>query len=305
MRLGSGILGWALIVIGAFALGVVGFNLLGGADEGDEVGRAAEPAAGEVQAEPSDFAREALPRRLLDLYRQTGSELGLDWSVIAAIDQIEGRTGPAEETERVAAIGYSLEAHGAPDDYRLATEAHGGSPGFARTALRLADRYREVGGADVPPASGRLRMPTRGPVIAAFGRQLGILHDGIDIDAPTGRPVRAAADGLVVSTGTHSVFGLYTCVLHHFAPPLNGERRVTTCYGNQSRHGTEPGTQVERGEVIGYVGCTGTCLRPGLHFQVRLGIGPSAPVTDPAPFLADPGRIGRGRPLETPGATER
>jgi murein DD-endopeptidase MepM/ murein hydrolase activator NlpD len=298
MRLGSGILGWALIAVGAFALGVVGFNLVGG--DGGEAGPAAEPAAAEVQTQPSDFAREALPGRLLDLYRETGEELGLDWSVIAAIDQIEGRTGPAEEDERVAAIGYSLEALGAPEDYRLATEAHGGSPRFARTALRLADRYREVGDGRVPRASGKLRMPTRGPVIASFGRRLGILHDGIDIDAPTGRPIRAASDGLVISTGTHSVFGQYTCVLHRFAPPLNGERRVTTCYGNQSRYATEPGARVEKGEVIGYVGCTGTCLRPGLHFQVRLGSGPSAPVTDPAPFLADPGRIGRGAPLETP-----
>lgn len=155
----------------------------------------------------------------------------------------------------------------------------------------------------MPRASGKLRMPTRGPVIAAYGRRLGILHDGIDIDAPTGRPIHAAADGLVVSAGTHSVFGLYTCVLHRFAPPLDGERRLTTCYGNQSRHATEPGAVVGRGEVIGYVGCTGTCLRPGVHFQVRLGSGPSSPVTDPAPFLADPGRIGRGAPLETPART--
>jgi murein DD-endopeptidase MepM/ murein hydrolase activator NlpD len=299
MRIG-GILGWVLTCIGGLALGIVGFNLLGGSGDGEADPPPEQPPIAEVDAAPSEFAREAVPPRLLNLYVRIGDELGLDWSVIAAVDQTEGRSGPAEDAERVGAIAYSLEALGAPHDYRIAVEAHGGSARYARTVLRLADRYRDVGLADPPRASGKLRMPARGPVIAAYGRRLGILHDGIDIDAPTGRPIHAAAAGLVVSTGMHTVFGQYTCLLHRFAPPLNGERRITTCYGNQSRYATEPGAVVERGEVIGYVGCTGTCLRPGVHFQVRRGTGPTAPVTDPAPFLADPGRIGRGRPLEVP-----
>lgn len=300
MRAG-GVLGWVVAAVGGFVLGVLGFNLLGGG--GDEPEPVDEGSVASVDVRPSGFAREALPNDLLRLYTRTGERRGLDWSVIAAVDQIDGATGPAEEAERVSAIAYSLQARGAPDDYRLAVEAHGGTPRYARAALRLAERYREIGPARTPRATGALRMPTRGRVIAAFGRRLGLLHDGIDIDAPTGRPVRAASDGLVVSTGTHSVFGEYTCIAHRFAPPLNGEARLTTCYGNQRRYATEPGAMVDRGEVIGYVGCTGTCLRPGLHFQVRVGSGASAPVTDPGPFLDEPGRIGRGRPLEEAAGT--
>lgn len=111
MRIGSGMLGWALIAVGGFALGVVGFNLFGGDD--DEAAPGAEPSATEVQVRPSDFARQALPARLLDLYLEIGEDLGLDWSVIAAVDQVDGRAGPAEETERIAAIGHSLQALGA------------------------------------------------------------------------------------------------------------------------------------------------------------------------------------------------
>lgn len=299
MRVLSGKGGSIVAAIGAFALGVAGYNLVGGGGGGDAEPEE-RPATAEVQAVPSEFAHEALPAQLLRIYQGVGEDLGLDWSVIAAIDQLEGGAGPAEDEERVAAIGYSLAAHGAPESYRLAAEAHGGSVRYAREALRLADRYREVADADPPVAEGPLRKPAEGQIIAAFGRQLGVLHDGIDIAAPTGEPVRAAADGLVVSTGTHTIFGQYTCVLHRFAPPLRGEERLTTCYGNQSRFATEPGARVERGDVIGYVGCTGTCMRPGVHFQVRLGSGPSAPVADPDRFLAEPVRAPAGRPIETP-----
>lgn len=291
---------WVLTPLAGFVVGVVAFGLLGRESGGDGEWSAGERAPAEIQSVPSDFAREAIPGRLLRIYRRTGDRAGLDWSVIAAIDQIEGASGPADDEERVAAIAYALDAYGAPESYLLATEAFGGEPRYGRAALRLADRYRELGGADVPRAEGPLAMPARGQVIATYGRRLGVLHDGIDIDAPTGRPVRAAADGMVISTGAHSVFGQYTCVLHEFEPPLDGEQRLTTCYGNQSRFATQPGAEVERGELIGYVGCTGTCLRPGLHFQVRVGTGPSAPVTDPARFLEQSVSGGRGRPLETP-----
>jgi murein DD-endopeptidase MepM/ murein hydrolase activator NlpD len=50
--------------------------------------------------------------------------------------------------------------------------------------------------------------------------------------------------------------------------------------------------------VLGYVGCTGTCLRPHVHFQVKLGSGQTAPVADPAPFIAAKPRIRGGAPLE-------
>jgi murein DD-endopeptidase MepM/ murein hydrolase activator NlpD len=303
MRLGRGLIRWVLTPLAAFAVGVATFSILGG-DGGGEDGVPAGPMPAQIQSAPSDLAREAIPRPLLELYQRTGEELELDWSVIAAIDQMQGTAGPAEDEERVSAIAYALEAHGAPESYVLAAEAYGGGARYARAALRLADRYREVEDVTVPRTEGQLRMPTRGPVVATYGRQFGVLHDGIDIDAPTGRPIRAAADGLVVSTGAHSVFGQYTCVLHRFAPPLDGERRLTTCYGNQSQIATEPGAQVEQGDVIGYVGCTGTCLRPGLHFQVRLGSGPSAPVADPARFLDEPVRAGRERPVEVPAGAE-
>jgi murein DD-endopeptidase MepM/ murein hydrolase activator NlpD len=287
---------WALTVVAGLAIGLAIFQLADD-DDGSE-GAAAQPTSGAVAARPSAFAREALPPRLLRLYLRTGEELGLDWSVIAAADQVEGVVGPANEAERVSAIGYSLQALGAPDDYRLALEASQGSPGYARSVLRLADRYRQVSDSQVPAAVGALRLPVEGAIIAGYGQRLGVLHDGIDIDARTGTPIRVPAPGLVVSTGAHSIFGQYTCVVHRFEPPLLRNRAITTCYGNQSRYAVEPGETVDEDQVIGYVGCTGTCLRPHVHFQVKLGSGQTAPVTDPAPFLAAQPQIRDRAPLE-------
>jgi murein DD-endopeptidase MepM/ murein hydrolase activator NlpD len=126
-----------------------------------------------------------------------------------------------------------------------------------------------------------------------------LLHDGVDVAAPSGEPVRAAAAGVTLSAGFSGVYGEYSCVLHRLANPGGGERELTTCYGNQSAYETRPGERVHAGQVIGRVGCSGPCLRPHLHFQVRLGNSPSSPTADPARFL-DPGvRIEAGRPLES------
>jgi murein DD-endopeptidase MepM/ murein hydrolase activator NlpD len=296
VRWTRGIWPWVLTVAAGLAIGVAIVQLT--SDEGGSDPAEGFPAGGTVSAQPSAFAREALPPRLLRLYLRTGRDLGLDWSVIAAADQVQGVVGPANEAERVSAIGYSLQALGAPDDYRVALEASEGSPSYARSVLRLADRYRDVAASEVPAASGPLRIPVEGPIIAGYGQRLGVLHDGIDIDARTGTPIRAAAPGLVVSTGVHSIFGQYTCVVHRFRRPLRGNRDLTTCYGNQSGYAVEPGQAVNEGDVLGYVGCTGTCLRPHVHFQVKLGSGQTAPVTDPAPFLAAEPRIRGGAPLE-------
>jgi murein DD-endopeptidase MepM/ murein hydrolase activator NlpD len=296
VRWSRGIWPWVLTVVAGLAIGVAAFQLTsddGGSDPVEE-----SPAGGAVAARPSAFAREALPPRLLRLYLRTGRDLGLDWSVIAAADQVQGVVGPANEAERVSAIGYSLQALGAPDDYRVALEASEGSASYARSVLRLADRYRQVAASEVPAARGALRLPVQGPIIAGYGQRLGVLHDGIDIDARTGTPIRAPAPGLVVSTGVHSIFGQYTCVVHRFRPPLRGSRDLTTCYGNQSKYAVGPGQMVNEGDVLCYVGCTGTCLRPHVHFQVKLGSGQTAPVTDPAPFLAAEPQIRGGPPLE-------
>jgi murein DD-endopeptidase MepM/ murein hydrolase activator NlpD len=261
-----------------------------------------EPVAAEqpstLESRPSALARRVLDPSLLRRYRRTADEIGIDWAVLAAADQAEGARGPAPR--RVPALAYTLQAFAAADDYQPALEQRGGRT-YAARVQRLAQRYRQVVS---PPetASLPLALPAKGTIIAGYGQRFGILHDGIDIDAPSGDPVRAATAGVITSMGDHPIFGLHTCAIHRLARPFSGIREFTTCYGNQSATSVEPGDRVDGGDQIGQVGCTGTCLRPHVHFQVRDGDDQTSPTVDPAPFLTPSARrdaAGAGRPLET------
>lgn len=114
---------------------------------------------------------------------------------------------------------------------------------------------------------GRLAWPTDGLITSGFGWRTHpilnrrVFHNGIDLDSPHGSPVRAAGDGRVILAQSWSGFG-NTVVIQH-----GGD--VTSIYGHLSRFGTSVGADVREGNVIGYVGCTGLCTGPHLHFEVR------------------------------------
>ena len=84
----------------------------------------------------------------------------------------------------------------------------------------------------------------------------------MDIAAPTGTPVHAAACGTVSLAGQQSGYGNMVCVTH--------TSQFSTCYAHLSRFGVSNGAQVQQGQVIGYVGCTGSCTGPHLHFETRV-----------------------------------
>lgn len=123
---------------------------------------------------------------------------------------------------------------------------------------------------------GRLGWPADGLITSGFGWRTHpilnrrIFHNGIDLDSPYGTPIRAAGDGRVILAQTWSGFG-NTVVIQH-----GGD--VTTIYGHMSRFGTSVGNDVREGNVVGYVGCTGLCTGPHLHFEVREGGVPVDPL---------------------------
>jgi peptidoglycan DL-endopeptidase CwlO len=119
----------------------------------------------------------------------------------------------------------------------------------------------------VKPGSGGLIWPVNGPITSPFceRRAWESCHPGIDIGVPTGTPIRAAAAGKVVllqSEGASGGYGNFTCIQHTAS--------MSTCYAHQSRFATSMGASVKQGQVIGYVGCTGHCFGPHLHFEVRI-----------------------------------
>lgn len=128
------------------------------------------------------------------------------------------------------------------------------------------------------------RLPTSLPVEQAvlgspFGHRedpimgLRARHEGIDFNAEPGTPVKAAAEGVVVSASRHPDFGNLVELDH-------GDGLLTR-YAHLSRMDVAAGALIRRGQVIGAVGNTGRSTGPHLHFEVRLG----GVAQNPAHFL--------------------
>lgn len=89
------------------------------------------------------------------------------------------------------------------------------------------------------------------------------MHAGVDFAAPYGSPIRAASDGVVTTAGWHGGHGRYV--------RLNHSGGLGTGYSHMSRIAVAPGTRVQAGQVIGYVGSTGLSTGPHLHYEVYRG----------------------------------
>jgi murein DD-endopeptidase MepM/ murein hydrolase activator NlpD len=127
------------------------------------------------------------------------------------------------------------------------------------TAPRLA-QAREVA----------LRWPVQGVLYSRFGMRQGQRHDGIDIAAPEGTAVGAAADGTVVYAGSQAGYGELVIVRHAEA--------LLTVYAHASAILVRQGEQVAAGQAIARVGRSGRTTGPHLHFEVRQGTRPANPL---------------------------
>jgi len=112
--------------------------------------------------------------------------------------------------------------------------------------------------------TGSMIWPVNGPITSPFceRRAWESCHPGIDIGVPGGTPIRAADSGRVALAAPTSGYGNYTCIQHSAS--------LSTCYAHQSRFAVSVGQSVSKGQVIGYVGCTGLCFGDHLHFEVRV-----------------------------------
>ena len=109
-------------------------------------------------------------------------------------------------------------------------------------------------------ALGLLPRPGFGP--QPPGGHALFMHEGIDLAAPTGTPVYAASDGVVVGAGPNAGYGNWIRIDHL--------RKFSTVYGHLSEFapGVQEGLHVNRGELIGFVGSTGRSTGPHLHFEI-------------------------------------
>jgi murein DD-endopeptidase MepM/ murein hydrolase activator NlpD len=97
------------------------------------------------------------------------------------------------------------------------------------------------------------------------------MHEGIDIGAGYGAPVRAVANGTVIHAGWMGGYGNLVVVDHGGG--------LSTAYAHLSS--IVAGGGVSQGQVVGYIGCTGHCFGPHLHFEVRV----NGSAVDPLGYL--------------------
>jgi murein DD-endopeptidase MepM/ murein hydrolase activator NlpD len=195
-----------------------------------------------ARAAQEQEARDALVGARNDL-AQTKSEQAADLSKLSAQDQALADE-IAQEQASSAALGAAIRA------------------AQARAAASQ--------GPTATPSSAGLIWPVNGPVTSPFGPRWGSFHQGIDIGVPMGTPIAAAAAGTVIYCGWEAGYGNLVVIDHG--------GNLATAYGHQSSIAVSCGQHVEQGQMIGYVGCTGHCFGPHLHFEVRINGSPVDPL---------------------------
>jgi murein DD-endopeptidase MepM/ murein hydrolase activator NlpD len=120
--------------------------------------------------------------------------------------------------------------------------------------------------------------PTNGIFTSGFGYRWGALHAGIDLAAPIGTPIYAAADGVVIDAGPAAGFGAWVKLRH-----ADG---TVTLYGHVNTWVVSVGQRVMAGDQIATVGNRGQSTGPHCHFSVLLN---GTNYIDPLPWLAQRG----------------
>jgi len=123
----------------------------------------------------------------------------------------------------------------------------------------------------------KFRWPLQsGTLTSRFGPRRRHCHTGIDIAAPVGTPVRAAAGGLVVFSGRRRGYGNLVIIQHNTV--------YSTAYAHLSTRAVRRGQRVGQGRVLATVGRSGRSTGPHLHFEVRV----RQQARDPIFYLPDP-----------------
>jgi len=126
------------------------------------------------------------------------------------------------------------------------------------------------------PSALGFQWPIQAPMTSPYGYRVHPvygsrrLHAGIDLGAARGTPIAASNDGVVIFAGVRGGYGNTILVDHGGG--------IVTLYAHMTSFDASNGQQVSRGDIVGFVGATGTATGNHLHFEVRVDGGPVNPV---------------------------
>lgn len=241
----------------------------------------------------SRFTAEANPVEIAHLKRENEQLHKTNLTFEASLRKLQNQLVEYEDRTRQLAIVAGLESlesgteAGIGGDTPADEVEVGDLPAIADRVSQIADTLDAV----EVKLDERVRWisstpaisPVKGIFTSGFGFRSDPLthgrgvHQGIDIAAAPGQPVRASADGVVVRAGVIGGLGQAVYIAHGFG--------VTTRYGHMSRIEVRPGQRVKRGSVLGRVGNTGRSTGYHLHYEVRLdgdAVNPLAYILDDA-----------------------
>jgi len=124
-------------------------------------------------------------------------------------------------------------------------------------------------------------LPVKGLVTAGYGYRKSPFtgkrefHEGMDIAAPHGTPIVAAADGIVTFSGPAASYGNVVFIDHGHG--------FATAYAHNSTNRVRARQRVRRGEIIAYVGNTGRTTGPHVHYEVHV----NGVASDPVRYAVD------------------
>lgn len=230
-----------------------------------------------IPPKPAFVASTAVIQKTFD---DAASALGLDAYAISALrhafaQQVDFRRDirAGETLTIVRSSNAALQS--SDDDRPLAARISDGNQKDSRTVVLFqlgngTTSYYLPDGQGTQPAFSRYPL-TFTRVSSKFSlRRLDPIthhwqsHDGVDLAAPTGRPVHASANGTIAFVGRETGYGRMV-IINNVAP-------YSTRFAHLSRFrkGLRAGTHVKRGQVIGYVGESGWATGPHLHYEVRM-----------------------------------
>ncbi|WP_164000814.1 M23 family metallopeptidase [Pyxidicoccus caerfyrddinensis] len=213
--------------------------------------------------------------RIAKTYGLTVEELGSANGIKAPWTLAVGQELTVPGVER-SAPAEAHEALAEADSEPVRTSSEGGP----RRSVPVVARREEppsrpasrpgVGSRPRLATQGMLDWPLKGVLYGRFGKKGKEPHDGIDLAAPAGSPVKTAQEGTVLYAGEQRGYGNIVIVEH--------SNRLITLYAHNRDLRVRTGQRVLPGQVIATVGESGKTSGPHLHFEVRLDGKPMDPL---------------------------